>query len=64
MKRLVATLGMVASSTILAPTSLTNEFGPMERCATRLGIEWTFEDGATDRLDAFALCVTMEGMTR
>ncbi len=29
--------------------------GPAQ-CARALGIEWTLEDGATDRLDAFARC--------
>jgi hypothetical protein len=26
------------------------------RCARALGIEWTLEDGATERLDAFGRC--------
>lgn len=29
-----------------------------QQCADKLGIEWTREDGATERLDAFRRCMS------
>ncbi len=40
-------------------------FGPNNayQCAQELGIAYTFEDGATERLDSFYQCMTDKGAT-
>lgn len=55
--------GLVASLLIggLLPLGGTLRPAPsiFQQCADRLGIEWSAEDGATEQLNAFSLCVTM-----
>ena len=51
MRRLLA-----LSALLVALSAPSGDAGDPARCARALGIEWTLEDGATERLDAFATC--------
>ncbi len=52
MRRLLA-----ASVLLCALTSYRPAPSAPDRCAHALGVHYTSEDGATDRLDAFSRCV-------
>lgn len=58
--RLGGKVGIAACLVLLAVS------GPVERdheCARKVGVEWTREDGVTERLDSWVVCMGMAERT-
>lgn len=54
-------VGVILSAFVLAGSCIdkanSDEDARAQACADRLGIRWTLEDGATEQLRAFKVCV-------
>ncbi len=55
---LAGILASIIAIAVLGPCGIMDDPERTEvRCAREVGVEWSVEDGATERLDAFSDCV-------
>lgn len=55
-------IGIIASGLALALFAPSCDPKPTpQACAKKVGVTWTYEDGVTERLDAFQACMNGRG---